>query len=152
MKPAKILLSVSVVILAVISVFSILSSCRHKKVAIDPGFSEYIVAFTSGTISSASAIRIELAKPLESVELNTEVKEKLFSFSPGIEGKTYWVDNKTVEFKPDKPLKNSQIYDCKFYLNKLFNKIPAKFNVFEFDIETITQEILLKLMVMSLTK
>ncbi len=108
---------------------------------IDPGFSEYISAFTSGTIPVQSCIRIELAKPAESVELNTEVNEKYFSMSPGIEGKTYWINNKTLEFRPDKPLQNSQTYECKFYLSKIIKNLPSKYRDFNFEFQTITQEL-----------
>jgi alpha-2-macroglobulin len=123
--------------------FLIYKSLSHQRIKIDPGFSEYISAFTSGTISSQSSIRIELVKEMDAIEVNSEVDKKLFSFSPSISGKAYWVDNRTIEFRPDKPLKQNTRYVAEFYLKKLM-EVPKKFKVFEFDFQTIQQAIELK--------
>jgi alpha-2-macroglobulin len=127
--------------LTIFSSLFFFNSCSHKVGAIDPGFSEYITAFTSGTISVQSTIRIELAKEMSSVQINGEVDEKLFSFKPGINGKAYWIDNRTIEFRPDKPLKQGKDYEVEFDLYKLVKDIPRKFKVFEFSFQTIKQAI-----------
>jgi alpha-2-macroglobulin len=128
------------VLAVVIALFFIFRSCSHRKIEIDPGFSEYISAFTSGTISVQSTIRVELAKEMQAVEVNSEVDKKLFSFSPGISGKAYWIDNRTVEFRPEKPLKQDTRYIAKFYLSKLI-QVPKKFKVFEFDFNSMKQAV-----------
>ncbi|MFO7828517.1 MAG: hypothetical protein R6V23_07850, partial [Bacteroidales bacterium] len=72
-------------------------------VKINPGFSEYISAYTSGVISANSTIRIRLSGQLEQdIEPGTHVNSELFTFNPKISGKSFWIDNRTLEFRPDK--------------------------------------------------
>ncbi len=129
------------------------AACKFGKkeapapVKINPGFSEYISGYTAGIISANSTIRIKLAPQLEqAVEAGTYVKTDFFSFSPKIEGKVFWVDNRTLEFRPDNKLKSGQIYECKFRLDKLievsdeFKEFPLQFQVIKqnFRISNIT--------------
>lgn len=129
--------SAGVVLLAVL--FFVFKSCKRSR-EIDPAFREYIAAFTSGRISAYSTIRIEFVKETSGVELNTPVDEKLFSFSPSIDGAAYWIDSRTIEFRPEKPLKHGKTYTAKFALHKLF-KVPRNLKTFEFDFETIEQAV-----------
>lgn len=113
--------------------------CKKNKLQIDPGFSEYISAFTSGEISVSSPIRIELTDEYpKEVEPNAEVEENVFSFSPSIDGKAYWIDKRTIEFRPENWLKSGETYTAKFFLNKL-KKVPSKFKTFKFEFATIKQ-------------
>jgi len=130
----------SAIIVLIIAAFFVFRSCINHKVKIDPGFSEFISAFTSGRISVQSAIRVELVKEVESVSLNSEIDKKLFSLSPSISGHAYWIDNRTIEFRPEKPLKQGTRYQVTFYLHKLM-KVPEKFEDFVFDFETIKQSV-----------
>ncbi len=115
------------------------SNCKKSKLVIDPGFSEHITAFTSGEISVASYIRIELSQEVEdAAENNTEVKEDLFDFSPNIKGKAYWIDKKTIEFRPDNWLNAGKSYSGEFFLKKI-KKVDSKFKVFKFEFSTIKQ-------------
>ena len=108
-------------------------------IKINPGFSEYISAYTSGIISSKSSIRIKLSSQLEQdVEPGTYVKTNFFSFSPKIEGKVFWVDNRTLELRPEKDLLSGQIYEGKFHLNKLID-VPSDFTEFPIQFQTIKQ-------------
>ncbi|MEA5046470.1 MAG: hypothetical protein VB075_18110, partial [Petrimonas sp.] len=95
------------------------ASCKQKTSPIDPEFARYIAAFTYGNISPESYIEIELARELPAVELNAETKEKFFSFSPSIKGKTYWTNSRTIRFVPDAgQLKPGKEYKAKFHLDK----------------------------------
>lgn len=117
----------------------LITGCKKSKLVIDPGFSEHISAFTSGEISVSSSIRIELAEEVQlPVESNTEVQDDLFDFSPGISGKAYWIDKRTIEFRPDEWLKGGETYTCEFYLKKI-KKVEKKFRVFKFEFTTIKQ-------------
>jgi uncharacterized protein YfaS (alpha-2-macroglobulin family) len=137
----KFILIGSAAIAVIILVLIIFRPFKHPKIEIDPGFSEYISAFTSGTISVQSPVRIELAKEVGSVEVNSEVDGKLFSFSPGITGKAYWIDSRTIEFRPEKPMKQNTRYVVDFYISKLIKDVPKKFKTFEFDFRTIKQAV-----------
>ena len=69
-----------------------LSSCskKDKWIEVDPAFSKYIDAYTTGTISKTSAIRIKLAADAGTTHaVGEEVKESLFSFSPTVKGKAF---------------------------------------------------------------
>ena len=51
--------------IVILLLFSFLASCRspvEKAPAIDPGFTSYITAFTSGQVGKQSAIRVRLAE------------------------------------------------------------------------------------------
>jgi alpha-2-macroglobulin len=133
----------SAILAALLLVFFVFRSCSPRKIEIDPGFSEYIAGFTSGTISVQSNIRIELTKEVEAVEVNSEVDKKVFSFSPGVSGKAFWIDNRTIEFRPEKSFKQGTRYIVDFYLNKIV-KVPKKFKVFEFDFVTMKQGVSLQ--------
>lgn len=97
---------------------------------IDPVFAKYIAAFTYGNIYSSSEIQIELTQDIPSVQLNQEVKEELFKFSPGIKGKTYWTSTRTVKFVPEPgELKSGQDYDFYFELGKVL-QVESKLQEF----------------------
>ena len=77
---------------------------------INPEFAEYIQAFTAGTISTKSSIKIIMSADVGlPVELNTAVENEYFEFEPNISGKVVWTDAKTIEFKPDQKLASNQI-------------------------------------------
>ena len=108
------------------------SSCKTKSYEIDPAFSQYINAFTYGNISPESYIQVELAQDMPAVQLNAEVEDKLFSFSPSVKGKTYWISSNTVRFVPDAgELKPGKAYNAKFHLNKVL-QVEKKFKTFKF--------------------
>lgn len=115
----------------------ILSGCHKKAVPVDDKFGQYISAYTSGIISKKSAFRIQLvADALSGHSANETIKESLFSFSPSVKGKAYWVDARTIEFKPDEDLKSNELYKINFCLGKVIN-VPSKFKTFSFNAEVI---------------
>lgn len=117
----------------------ILAGCNSKKklIAVDPSFSQYINAYSAGVISKKSPIRIQLAADAQVTHtLNETVKEKLFSFSPAVEGKAYWTDARTIEFKPEKDLKPDEMYEVHFDLAKVM-EVPANYKDFLFNVQII---------------
>ena len=95
------------VLLLIISVTTILYGCKNSKklISIDPAFSQYIEAYTSGTVSKKSTIRIQLASDAKTTHtLNEPIDKDLFSFNPSVQGKAYWIDARTIEFRPEKDL------------------------------------------------
>ncbi len=88
------------VLLLVGSVFFIFH--RRSTSAVDPAFSKYIESYTSGIISKQGAIRIRLAGQVPTTHVqNDQLPDGVFDFSPSIKGKAYWVDERTIEFRPD---------------------------------------------------
>lgn len=107
-------------------------SCGTKETIPVEEFAPFIRAYTGGLVYSSSSIMIELTEPVEGVEPNSELKEKLFSFSPALKGKTYWVDKYTLEFVPEEgTLKNGENYTGKFKLSKVMD-VDKRYKNFEF--------------------
>ncbi|HEX2682876.1 MAG TPA: hypothetical protein VHL77_03025, partial [Ferruginibacter sp.] len=116
-----------------------LFSCNKKDqwIDVDPAFSKYIDAYTTGTISKTSTIRIKLAADAGTTHAVGEaVKESLFSITPSVKGKAYWLDARTIEFKPDNWLKSDQMYQVNFKLGKV-TKVSGKFSEFKFSMKTV---------------
>jgi uncharacterized protein YfaS (alpha-2-macroglobulin family) len=115
-----------------------LFSCskKDKWIDVDPAFSKYIDAYTTGTISKTSAIRIKLAADANTTHAVGEaVKENLFSFSPAVNGHAFWIDARTIEFKPDTWLKTDQMYQVSFKLGKVTRTVD-KYANFRFSMKT----------------
>lgn len=106
---------------------------------INPGFTQYISGFTSGIISKNSSIHIKLAeKSKHFTQPNAEVDKNVFDFSPSIDGEAYWLDNRTIEFRPEEPLVSGTDYEVTFDLEEV-SKVPKEFETFVFTVRTITQ-------------
>jgi alpha-2-macroglobulin len=106
---------------------------------LNPSFTEKIAAFTSGVISSESAIQIVLTEdyPVK-VSPNTPVSNSVFRFKPAITGKAVWLDSRTIIFRPEKRLVSGEKYAAKFYLSKLM-KVAREFAVFDFGFSVAEQ-------------
>lgn len=126
---------------AVISMmFSIIFySCsqKNKLISIDPAFGQYIDGYTSGTISKKASIKIQLsAQTATSHALGDVADKSLITFSPAVNGKSHWIDARTIEFTPDENLKPDQLYKITFQLGKVTH-VPSKYNDFIFNVKTI---------------
>ncbi len=121
-------------------VFSLmLAGCskKEKLTKVDPEFSKYIEAYTSGVISKKNTIRIQLTSDVTTTHtINETIKETLFDFSPSVNGKAYWTDERTIEFKPDKDLTPNELYEIHFQLGKV-REVPSKFKTFTFNVQVI---------------
>lgn len=125
--------------IAILTSSLIIGSCSQKVklTYVDPTFSQYIDGYTSGTISKTSAIRIKLSVDASTTHPLGEITDKnLFSFSPSVKGKSVWLDSRTIEFQPAENLKPDQLYKVSFSLGKV-TKVPGKYTVFAFDVQTI---------------
>ena len=123
------------------SFFSVIifSSCnkKNKLVEVDPAFSQYIDAYSSGTVSKTASIRIKLAADASTTHpIGEAVDKDLFSFSPSVKGKTVWLDARTIEFQPAENLISDKLYQVTFQLGKVTH-VPSKYEEFNFNIETI---------------
>ncbi len=132
------------ILLTVLSAITFTSCKKNKEIVPPAEFAPYVSAYTGGMISSVSTIRIELTQGLPSVELNTEVKDKLFSFSPGLKGKAYWINNKTIEFVPDSgQLKQGKLYNATFKLGEVV-KVEKNLKNFDFSFRVAAQNFVFK--------
>ena len=72
------------------------------------------------------------------VDLNSEIKENPFSFSPSLKGKAYWISNNTVEFVPEEgALKPGTFYEGTFRLGDF---VEVDKNLKEFNFSFRVQE------------
>lgn len=107
---------------------------------IDRSFSKYIESYTAGIISRESSVRIRLVSQVQgSHAQNEQLPDNIFSFSPSVKGKAYWVDALTIELKPEKPLDPDKKYDASFKLGKVTD-VDDKHKVFEFCFQTIAPD------------
>ena len=120
--------------LILLTVIAGFSSCKSNQKDIIPSaeYAPYVNAYTGGVISQNSTIRIELTQDQPMVDLNQELKDNPFSFSPSLKGKTYWVSNNTNEFVPEEgALKPGAFYEGTFHLGD-FVDVDKKLEEFNF--------------------
>ena len=104
---------------------SFLPSCQNKQqnggasADINSKFADYITSYTSGVVSVIDPIKIILAENYGDSLMGQEVNKKIFSFSPAIDGNTYWQDNRTLIFQPTSNLKNNRSYTATLNLKIL---------------------------------
>ncbi|MES2592751.1 MAG: MG2 domain-containing protein [Bacteroidota bacterium] len=131
------------IVALVAAVLVLLTLFKHKSdtgdIKENAAFSAYINAYTSGIISNESTIRVLLTNELEKpVEINKPIEKSLFDFSPAIKGTAVWIDSRTIEFRPEKPLPNNTSYKAEFQLSAILD-VPDEFETFEFDFQTMQQ-------------
>jgi uncharacterized protein YfaS (alpha-2-macroglobulin family) len=128
----------------------LLASCLHKdrkqkvfreespiNIPVDQGFSEYILQYTSGIISSGSDIEIRFAPGFASIADRSA--SGLFDFDPVIKGKAEWKDSVTLVFTPSKPLQSGKVYNGRLFLGKL-GKVKDRLKEFPIHIRIIKKD------------
>ncbi len=105
--------------------------CRNAKNVQDPStaFIDYVYAYTGGTISTDSAVRIEFTSDADS----SADPATLFSFSPSLKGTANWVSSTCIEFIPESgALKQGQTYKASFRLGDVTKVSDASLKEFDF--------------------
>ncbi len=103
----------------------------------NPEFAKYIEAYTSGMVSKSSEIYIRLATDVKTVHAKNEpVKQNLFEFSPNIDGNAYWLDARTIAFRPKEKLEPGKFYEADFNLSALTD-VPDELSTFNFQFQII---------------
>ncbi len=120
------------------------TSCGKKEVVSDDRqFGEFINSYPQERISRHSSVRIVLANPSEKAKPGQEETEELFSFSPKVEGTTYWLDNSTIEFQPKELLERDKEYKVTFELGKVVDLGANKdLSQFVFPLQVVKQKML----------
>ena len=132
--------NLSLLIILFATLFSSCSDNKNEPIEINPAFRQYITAFTAGTISKESSITIELAKDNPNYKDDGKpIDESLFDFDPSVDGEAYWIDQRTIEFRPKEPLTSEQNYICEFDLDELIKDLPKDLRTFRFGFQTIKQ-------------
>src|SRR5690606_30325855 len=82
--------------------------------------------------------------PLE-INEDKSLKKEILKFSPSISGKTYLVDQSTVEFRPDEKLKQGKIYTATMDLKPIYASIPKELENFQFQFQAKKQDFSVKI-------
>ncbi|MCG2417435.1 hypothetical protein K8089_00265 [Aequorivita sp. F47161] len=129
--------------LLILSLVLLIFSCKDKDKHSETDnlfkFKEYISYNTYGNQSITTAIRVELAKPLEQFEMTQELStDDYLSISPNTKGKLVVENGKTLIFQPAEYLKSDTEYTVTLKLNKLYEDISKDFKTYTFSFHTIT--------------
>ncbi|MGV3764232.1 alpha-2-macroglobulin family protein [Parapedobacter sp.] len=109
-----------VIIVIIIALFLWKYSQSNTVNANNTAFAKYVEAYTSGVVSRESTIRVRLASQVSTFQqTNQEDPRKLFSVNPHVKGKVYWLDARTIEFRPDEQLKPGHEYNVTFHLGEV---------------------------------
>ena len=139
MSPKK--FQLPVLILSVVFLFNSCNEQASQKKDSGPEYNPAVSAFTSGLISSRSTVRLRLSSDYPgTIDTNTPLDKNIFLISPNVDGNAYWVDSRTIEFRPDAPLLSGTEFKVEIKLSKLlnsqnedfkfsFNTIPLSLNV-----------------------
>ncbi len=131
--------AVGLIILAAAIVYFRTGTSRDLGVkTVDPAFGEYVSSYTSGVVSSGSPIRIALSRDVVEFEALGETSIKLFDFSPAMKGTTVWIDQHTVEFRPDARWSSGQVYEAAFNLGRIM-EVPKNLALFGYSFQIIPQ-------------
>jgi uncharacterized protein YfaS (alpha-2-macroglobulin family) len=135
-RKGQIIIAVSLILIALV-IFFARQHHRNKQQKVDTAFDKYIESYTTGVISKKSTIRIKLAGEVQvSHAQNEEVKNEVFDFSPSIKGKAYWIDDRTIEFRPETVMDADKKYEAHINLSKII-KVADGFEHFDFEFTTI---------------
>jgi hypothetical protein len=78
-------------------------------------------------------VRIKLASEYpQEVNLQEPLDENMYDIRPGVEGDVFWVDKRTLEFRPGKPLPSGEDFEMKLDLSRLLGKKGSEDFVFGF--------------------
>ncbi|MDR2127099.1 MAG: Ig-like domain-containing protein [Prevotellaceae bacterium] len=112
-------------------------ACGNKSKEIE--FNEYVEAFTSGTVSIESTIKVQLSQAIDDFSLDDDdVIKNLFNIKPEVKGSVrLHDDNSTVEFIPDNDLNPDTEYSVTFHVSKVIKEAQGNKKTFEFSFATI---------------
>ena len=114
-----------------------LNSCKRPQRTDPNSFLPYISAYSSGIISKTSPIKIELTQDLGITHsIGKNLDESIIDNEENIKGDTYWVDSKTLVFKPIANLESGKTFHFNLHLNKLM-KVPDSLSSFLFSVHTL---------------
>jgi uncharacterized protein YfaS (alpha-2-macroglobulin family) len=117
----------------------VIASCKKKAVETDNlfKFRDYISYTTSGVISVASPIQINLANPVEDWEMGQEITDHILSVKPHVEGKLTASNKHTLLFTPDENLESNTEYTVTIKLNSIHKNLPKGYDHYTFQFKTI---------------
>jgi alpha-2-macroglobulin len=122
------------------------ASCTNsiRNDAFYEGLSQYVYAYTSGSIGTTDAIRFRFTNPaIRPDQVGLEVPAQIFSTSPAIAGKAVWEDERTILLRPSAALPSGQAYEATVALSRIWREAPASYKnyAFDFRVRDLTYEV-----------
>lgn len=114
---------------------------QRKPPSVDPAFSAYISAFTSGVVSSAAPIIVQLQTPM-AIGLNDDPEKlnELLELVPKVDGTAHLEKGNTIIFEPSERLQQGKEYQVVFKLGRV-TSVPEDLREFIFDFRTVEQSL-----------
>ncbi|PQJ68607.1 alpha-2-macroglobulin family protein [Polaribacter butkevichii] len=127
-------------LLLTISILLLIFSCKKEEMKTDNifKFKEYISYTTSGVVSVANNIEINLAKEVAGWEANKEISSEIIVIKPFVNGKIKTVNKHAFIFIPDEVLDADTEYSVTVKLKEIYKNTPQGFNDYTFQFKTIT--------------
>ncbi|MFV9551715.1 MG2 domain-containing protein [Algibacter sp. PT7-4] len=115
-------------------------SCKKKVIETDNlfKFRDYISYTTSGVVSVAKPIQINLAKEVEVWQTGQEITNHIVNIKPHVQGKLTAANKHTLLFTPDEHLSANTEYTVTIKLGDIYKNIPNTFKNYTFQFKTIT--------------
>jgi len=125
-------------------VLFLFTACNRKATEAEPlpaNISDYVHAYTTGSISKAAAVRVRLTAPFVEKEENVGsiLDGKVFNIKPPVKGTATWEDEQTIIFQPEEELESNTHYLAQVYLDKIYPNLPKEVRSFEFNFYTREQ-------------
>ncbi|WP_044400912.1 alpha-2-macroglobulin [Lacinutrix sp. Hel_I_90] len=126
--------------LAVLIFIILATSCKKEVVETDNlfKFRDYISYTTSGRVSVAKPITINLNKEVQGWDLDQNITDDIVSFSPNVSGRLIAKSKHSLVFYPDEPLKPDTEYTTTVKLGAIYSDIPSELKNYTFQFKTIT--------------
>ena len=119
------------------------ASCNQKATEATPlpaNISDYVNAYTTGSISKAAPLRVRLTAPIVAKEnVGSILDGKVFNIKPSVKGTATWEDEQTILFEPEEELQSNTQYLAEVFLNKIYPDLPSEVQSFEFNFYTREQ-------------
>ncbi|WP_299062984.1 Ig-like domain-containing alpha-2-macroglobulin family protein [uncultured Polaribacter sp.] len=126
-------------LLSILVIFLMLFSCKKGAVETDNiyKFKEYISYTTSGVVSVAEKITVNLAKEVVSWDVNQEISSNILSIKPYVNGKIKAINKHAFIFIPDENLDSNTEYTVTVKLDEVYKDISKDFKNYTFQFKTI---------------
>lgn len=103
-------------------------------------FATYVSEVTHGLISVRSDIRVVLLQSVQSLNAGDELDATIFEISPKITGTISVLDNRTIAFVPQQPLRQDTEYTFTLALDRIIKEIPKELSTLTFGVKTLKQQ------------
>jgi len=109
-----------VIVLAMATALFCQCSSNEPEVPEVPQYNEYVSAYTSGTLTRKSDVKVIFSQDIPQGRLDSVKAEEVMQLSPKVEGTFTFADAHTLVFSPKAEMKRNAKYTVKVKTNKLF--------------------------------